>query len=113
MSYSLNEIKNIAQETAKVAKITIPKKGYDAIIAKPDKSGFVDWLKYAFEWDMISENTFEHFLYLFMEAHETVLLTENQAKANIFYSKISTLTAFGVDKALPKIKLMFAKITSA
>lgn len=99
-------------EIAKVARVTIPRKGYESTIAKPDSTGFVNWLKYAFEWKEISEHQFEHLLETFMEAHEKILLSGDNARRDIFYSKISTLSALGIGKALFKIKLEFVKIIS-
>ena len=108
----MQEIKNIAQETAKVARITVPIKGYDSKIASPDKTGFVVWLKYAYDWNRVSEYIFEEYLELFNEAHQKILLDGNIIRRDIFYSKISTLSALGIDKALWKIKLEFVKIIS-
>ena len=104
------ELKNMAHETAKIARVTIPRKGYESTIAKSDGTGFVNWLKYASEWNRISEQQFEYYLDLFMEAHEKILLSGNNIRREIFYSKISTLSALGIDKALYKIKLQFVKI---
>ena len=112
-SYSINEIKNIHQETLKVAKVTVPSKGYDSGIAETNSMGFVKWLKYAHEWSQIGDNQFEKFLEMFNEAHTKVLSSEGGRKAQIFYSELSTLSALGISKALSKIKLLFVKIIGA
>ena len=112
LAYSMDELKNIAQNTAKVAKITVPSKGYESKIASPDKTGFVVWLKYSYDWNRISEPTFIQFLELFNEAHQQILQSGNKIQLEIFYSKLSTWSALGVEKALSKIKLEFIKIIS-
>ena len=112
LSYTLDEIKNLSQEKVKVARIAIPRKGFESKIAKPNEMGFVEWLKYAYDWAQISEPKYEEYLGLFNEAHRKILMMGNDIRTKIFYLDLSTISALGIEKALWKIKLEFVKIIS-
>ena len=113
MSYSFDEIKNIAQEKAKVAKITVPSKGYDSGIAEVNSNGFIKWLKHAADWGQITETKLKEFIGLFNEAHRKILMAGNEIRAKVFYSELSALSSLGIETALWDIKLELVKILSA
>lgn len=111
-SYSLQEVKNIHEETLKVAKVTIPSKGYESKLAESNSVGFLQWLKYANDWSQICDNQLEDFVDLFNEAHRKILESGDEKKARIFYSELTAYSALGIAKALSKIKLLLVKIIS-
>ena len=95
-----------------MAKVTIPTKGYESKIAESNPSGFIKWLKYAFEWNQITEPQFEDFVDLFNEAHRKLLISGAEKRAEVLYYELSNISALGLAKALSKVKLLFVKIIS-
>lgn len=112
LTYTLPEIQNIAQESVKVARVVIPENGFQNKIATSDKTGFVKWMQYCNEWKQISDHQLEKMIEYYIEAHEKIILSQNNSIAQNFYSKLSSWTALGVEKALGKIQLELIKIIS-